>query len=433
VVSQDPSDRFGSGGFAPLASQDFRRFLLGFVSRETLMPFAFITQIFWVQEHAPEGAMVIAVGAIGTLRGTALFGFGLFGGALADRFERRSLLIGVEWGLLAVSLGVGAWLAFAPPGALGLAGFLALVFVWAALFAIDGPARLALIPDLVGAARAPAALALFTGATQLTLPVSILASGFVIDGLGFAASYALTAVGHALDLLLLRRITVSGAGAPAIASGGARRALRDVGEGLVYTRGEPLVLATLAVLGCMFALGFPAVANLGPTWITTVVKVPVRLFGLVGVTWGLGALLASAVWTRWAHFERRGALVVGAGILFGLSFLVFALARTASVAALANLGLGSAIATGQIASISLLQHRVPNQVRGRVMSLVQINMGVAQLLTLPIAAVGEVLTLPVLFPILAGSLLLAVAAVALLRPALWHATVPHPLRDPAAA
>ena len=48
----------------------------------------------------------------------------------------------------------------------------------------------------------------------------------------------------------------------------------------------------------MMGFGFPAVANLGPTWITTVVGVPIREFGLVAATWGLGALLASMTLAR---------------------------------------------------------------------------------------------------------------------------------------
>ncbi len=415
-------------GLLPLRVPDFRRFLLGFIARETLMPFAFMTQIFWVQEHAPEGLAVLAVGAIGTLRGLAMTGFGLFGGALADRFERRSLLIGVEIAGIAVALGVGAWVALVPTGAVAMVGFFVLVFLWSALLSLEGPARLALIPDLVGGARAPAALSLFTGGAQLTLPLSILASGFVIDAFGYALTYALTAVGHAVDLLLLLSIAPRGAasGTRRSSEGGVGRALADVREGLEYARREPLVLATLGLLGAMYALGFPAVANLGPTWITTVVQVPVRLFGVVGVAWGLGGLVGALIWTRYAEFERRGALVVAGGLAFGIAFALFSAARTPLLAALANLGLGLAVATGQISALALLQHRVPNQVRGRVMSLLQINMGLAQLLTLPVAALGQWLTLPVLFPVLAALLLVSVAAIAIARPALWRARVPGP-------
>ena len=58
-------------------------------------------------------------------------------------------------------------------------------------------------------------------------------------------------------------------------------ALRDIRDGIAYTRREPVILWAVVLLVAMTGFGFPAVANLGPTWITTVVGVPVRDFGLV--------------------------------------------------------------------------------------------------------------------------------------------------------
>ena len=62
-----------------------------------------------------------------------------------------------------------------------------------------------------------------------------------------------------------------------------------------------------------------------------------------------------------------------------------------------------------------------NEVRGRIMSLLLLNMGVAQALTLPIAALGQSVSLETLFPIMAFICLGAVAAIVLTHPAIWRA------------
>ena len=183
-----------------------------------------------------------------------------------------------------------------------------------------------------------------------------------------------------------------------------RVALRDIREGLAYTRSEPVILTVVLLLVAMMGLGFPAVANLGPTWITTVVGVPVRDFGLVAATWGIGALLASGFLARFAHFDRKGVMVALASIGFGGSFLVFGGGHTVANAVIGNFGLGVSMAASQIAGTALIQLIAPGNFRGRVMSVLNLNMGIAQVITLPLAALGQLISLEVLFPALAVTL-----------------------------
>ena len=73
-----------------------------------------------------------------------------------------------------------------------------------------------------------------------------------------------------------------------------------------------------------------------------------------------------------------------------------------------------------------IQQAVPNEVRGRLMSIFQLNMGFAQLMTMPIAALGQWLTLPVLFPLLAATMLGAILLILILRPEIIGARTPTP-------
>jgi len=79
-----------TSGFAPLRNRDFRLLFFGFAVGQTVMPLQFITQILWVQEYAPDEYWLVLVALIGASRGIGALTFGLYGGALADRFDRRS-------------------------------------------------------------------------------------------------------------------------------------------------------------------------------------------------------------------------------------------------------------------------------------------------------------------------------------------------------
>ena len=148
----------------------------------------------------------------------------------------------------------------------------------------------------------------------------------------------------------------------------------------------------------MMALGFPPTANLGPTWVTTVVGVSFSDFGWIALGWGSGALIASALLTRFPDFDQKGILIAGGVLLFAASFVVFAIGTSWHFAVVGNVGLGAGMATSQVASTSLIAAMTPNKVRGRVMSLLMLNMGVAQALTLPVVA--QAISLETLFPIL---------------------------------
>jgi MFS family permease len=81
---------------ATLQNRDFRFLLSGFAIGQTLMPLQFITQILWVQQFAPRDIWLILVAAIAASRGLGALTFSMYGGALADRFNRRKLLLVIQ-------------------------------------------------------------------------------------------------------------------------------------------------------------------------------------------------------------------------------------------------------------------------------------------------------------------------------------------------
>ena len=408
--------------FAPLGVRDFRLLFLGLLLGQALSPFQFVAQIIWVQVSAPEDLRIVLVGLIAAARGAGMLLFGLYGGALADRFDRRRLLIVTQLAALVLNVAIGVLMVFGSAEAGTLVLFYALTFVASALVSIDLPTRQAIVPDIVGRQLTTAGIALNAAGGQIALPVAIMSTGFVIDAFGPGVGYLVGSGAHVAQLatLALMRIRTR---REAAAGFGPGTALRDIRAGIAYTRREPVILWAVVLLVAMTGFGFPAVANLGPTWITTVVGVPVRDFGLVAATWGVGALLASMTLARFARYERKGMIVGIAALVFGLSFLVFGGGHTVANAVIGNFGLGVAMASAQIAGTALIQLVAPAEFRGRVMSLLNLNMGVAQLVTLPLAALGQWIGLEALFPALAVSLLAVTVLILTTRRALWRVRV----------
>jgi predicted MFS family arabinose efflux permease len=398
----------------PLGIRDFRLLLGGFAIGQILMPLQFLTQILWVQEQAPDDIWLILVALIGASRGIGALTFGLYGGALADRFNRRRLLLTLQILLVLITVLIALLMFSEISGLAGFGLFFVLTFLGAGLQAIDAPTRLAIVPDVLGPELTAAGMSLNQVAGQLSMPLAMFGAGFIIHELGFSGAYLLSALGHVVAFVFLVAMRYESHLRQAGSTRGRYgfgEALRDIREGLVYARGHPVVLWVILLLVTMMGLGFPATANLGPTWITTVVGVEVREVGYVVMTWGIGSLIAAIGLTWFSAVERRGRLIAVGALLFSGSFVVFVIDHTIINAVIGNLGIGAGMTITTVSSTILIQKLVPNEVRGRIMSIFQLNMGFAQLMTMPIAVLGQWLTLPVLFPLLAFATLAVVVVI----------------------
>jgi hypothetical protein len=410
---------------SPLAFPDFRLLFAGLLFGWLVMPMQFVLQIFWLQENVSEDLQIALVGLIGTMRGAGMLGFTLYAGALADRFDRRTVLIATQSVTMVLQVAmVGVMVAGSHPAA--LTAFFVLILVSSATFAADLPIRQAMVPDVVGASLAPAGIALCTAAIHLAEPPSLVATGFLVDGLGFAGAYALTTAGNALALLTLLPLAYRTRRRPPSAGAyGPKQTLRDIGEALAYARRTPAIRWVLVLLTAVMVFGFPPVANLGPTWITTVIGESIRNFGFIATAWSVAAFAASLALTRWARHSREAALLVGGSMVFAGAFLVFSVPRV-PFAVGGNIGLGAALAVLQVASASMIQRLVANEMRARLLTLAGLTLGVAQLLTLPLALVGQSVSLEVLFPVLAVTLVLALIPICWAALKAWQLAARRP-------
>lgn len=377
------------------------------------MPVQYLTQIFWVQERYPERE-VLFIGLLGAARGSAMIVFGLVGGALADRLERRALLMAGQLITLAVNAAVAGLMLWTPFGGADIAVLLALTFVAAGTLAVDQPARQALTPAIVGMAALPSAITLQMVAQQVTFPLALPLAGVLNGRMDAGTVYALTLLAWlgVLPLLWVMRARSRGGG------GSGSGVARATWEGLRYTRGEPVIFAVVVLVLAIQLLGMPGPATLGPSWMRNVLGLSETQFGFMAMTWGLGTFVASFFYMMRNDLPGRGLTLWVGAFGFGAMALVFAYSRLIPLTAAANFGLGFALVTTMVAATTIAQQRVEETMRGRVMGLFPLAMGLAMLAAFPVGAAAQRWSMEAVFPVMAWATVMATGVVVAVQPGL---------------
>ena len=120
---------------------------------------------------------------------------------------------------------------------------------------------------------------------------------------------------------------------------------------------------------------------------------------------------------------HRGAVIGLGAVLFCVGFVILVFSKQEINLMIGNFGLGAGMTTLMVSSTILIQHIVPNEIRGRIMSLFQLNMAFAQLMTMPVALLGQWFTLAVVFPILSYATFAIVVVVLLTQPQIIRAKI----------
>lgn len=354
---------------APLRNAHFRR--LWYANMVTVVGAQLTVVAVPAQIYAETGSSAY-VGLTGLFGLVPLIVFGLWGGALADVMDRRTLMIATTLGLIGTS---AAFWAQAALGSTNVWLLLVLFAVQQAFFAINQPTRSAILPKLLQEFELPAANSLNMTVLQAGAIAGPLVGGALIPAIGYSWLYLADTVTLFATLgavVLLPRLPVEGpSGTPG---------LRAVIDGLDYLRGHPVLLMSFLVdlIAMIFGMPramFPQIAHLdfgGPSDGGVA-------FALLFAAIPLGAVIGG-VFSGWvSRVQRQGLAVVAAIVVWGLAITGFggavALADSDSgsartlMLALAVLMLvigGAADMASAAFRMSMLQASASDAVRGRL-------------------------------------------------------------------
>ncbi|HQW52226.1 MAG TPA: MFS transporter, partial [Tepidiformaceae bacterium] len=361
-----------------LQHRDFRILWAGMFFSSATMMFQFYAQGWFILDLTGSAMML---GLLGVARGCGMLAFSLYGGALADRMDRRTLLIATQTGALAVygllSIlvlldTINLWVAFA------------LIFVSASIESMDGPTRQALLPHLVPREHLPNAIALFTAAMISSYAFLPPMAGIAIETIGVGGAFAVSLTGHVVvigALLMMRARPLPARQDDTV--------LRAVGRGVGYAAARPRVRWVIILSLLTGTLGFPIISTLAPYWMTEVLELDAVGWTFMGWFWGLGAVGATVYLSTRGHARGLGWTVIGSGAAFGLTLVCFGFTRSVPVAAVFWCLNGACYTTNMISSTSLLQLIVETAYVGRVMSLRMVSSAFNQLAAWPLGSLAD--------------------------------------------
>lgn len=312
------------------------------------------------QVHALTHSSML-VGLLGIVQLVPVLGFGLFGGAVADRLDRRKLLIGSE--LVMVLAALGMVINASVPKQSVMAIF-ALAFVLQAANAFHRPAMDALNQKLVPAEDLPAVSALLSvrGGAGAVLGPAL--GGWLLSQGGLSVAYAFDLATFFVALFCVARTRALAPAEPSSSS-----ALRDIADGLRYARERPALLGTYAIdiVAMTFAYPIALFPSMAESWGGEMALGPLY----AGMSAGALVISLFSGWT--IRVLRHGAAVVIAAALWGVFIAAFGFARELPLAVVCLALAGAADSVSGIFRMTIWNQTIPNDMRGRLAGIEMIS------------------------------------------------------------
>ncbi|MEJ7749491.1 MAG: MFS transporter [Candidatus Limnocylindrales bacterium] len=326
----------------------------------------------WMQQVAQawlvlevSGGDPLWLGVVAAAQSLPVMILGLFAGVLADALPKRQTLMAAQTVMMALAM-ILAVLAFS--GLVEIWMIVVLAVLLGCANAVDMPVRHSFAMEMVGPRDIGNAVALNSAMFNGARVVGPAVAGLTIGAFGVAAAFAINGLSFVAVLVGLSRMRDAdlhvGRQAPAPRSIGEVR--DNLVEGLRFVRGTQLVLMAVAVVGLVATFGMNF-SVLVPPLAESVLESDAAGYGFLMTASGLGALVA-AVALVMAGKPRPIRIGIGAVVL-GIASIALATTTSYPVALVLMVPIGAGGITMAATANAAIQLAVPNELRGRVMSV----------------------------------------------------------------
>ena len=305
----------------------------------------------------------------------------LVGGALADRLPKKNLII--------ISQSANAVMTFVlammdASGTIWFGAVLIIGVVNGSMMAINMPSRQAIISDIVPENKLMNAVALNNSAMNLTRIIGPAIAGFLIIFIQTSGVFYLISIIYVLSALSLLMVKTN-----KVQAKSTRKSVsKDIYEGLRYVWGDVNLrgLILMAFLPSLF--GFTLFALL-PVWAREALNVNSSDLGILMTMMGVGALAGTLGLAAIRKFSRRGLLLLGLGVVWGITLVGLANSMIFPVAVPFLLLIGLISAVYMSLNMTLTQLWAAPEMRGRVMSIMMMTFGLMPIGALPFGTIAE--------------------------------------------
>ena len=321
----------------------------------------------WIQQVAQSWLVfeltssAFLLGVVGFLNSIPVLILCLFGGVLADRLNKRSILIATQiaFMILAFILAILTQLKIITPFQI-----MAVAILNGVVMAFDAPARQSIVVELVGKKHLFNAIALNSVAFNSSRIIGPALAGILVASIGMSGCFYINGISFLAVIIALFSVRIVRNQNKLSNS----NTFRDLKDGLVFIKNNRVILALMSMVAVVSLFGVAHVI-LMPIFANDVLNVGIKGLGVLMSSAGLGALAGALILARLGDFKYKGRFLLSSAMFFSISLIIFSLSKTylLSIFALILIGLSSVTAIALVNT--LLQVKVDDRFRGRVMSV----------------------------------------------------------------
>jgi len=368
----------------------------------------------WLIVELTDSALLL-----GVVEGFWALAFGLGSipmGVIADRFNRRNLLIAGNAVALAMALVIGLLVAF---DLIAIWYLMLVAAVDGVLFAMRFPSGQAMTAKLVPQEHVMNAISLNSASHSLPSVVGPAIGGVLVGGLGIAAAYFTTSGALLAALLMMLGVAASFGH---VERGAAKSVLGDLREGYDYLLAHRDLLRLTAAMLVPFVLGQSYILLL-PLFVEKELHGSPEMFGALSACLGAGSVVGAAVVATFGKPRQIGVLMFVSVLGLGLASIAYAFSPWPAFTGAVLFGVGAAQNTLFASYETALILRLPDEIRGRVIGLMFTLIAIFPVGAIVSGAVADVIGLRPL-AVAEGVMIIPMALVA------WRVALRHPIVTP---
>jgi len=286
--------------------------------------------------------------------------FALPGGAIADRLNRRKLMLITQTAMMLLALLLAILTSFRQ---VTITEILLISSLTGVATALNYPAYQALIPDLVPRGDLMNAIALNSAQFNMSRAIGPTVAGLALGTLGAAACFYLNTVSYLALIVALLMITI-----PPLQKRQDPRFWNAMFDGVRYVKQQRVLIVLLTVPAFLSLLGLPFIV-LMPVVARNLIGVGASGLGYLMGGAGAGAVIAALAIAAKGNLEHRGRLILTSATIFSLSLILLANAHTFWWAFFLLAVMGATVVGTLTLTNTTLQMTTPQPLRGRVMGL----------------------------------------------------------------
>lgn len=347
-----------------LKQKNFRMLWLGSVT-EHFGEFMEIAAILWVVELISGSPLMLTI--VGASRFIAMIFFPIAGGMIADRFNRRSLLIGA---LLSSAVLGTVLLLLIITKTVAIWHIIVISLFYGVVTSFNHPARHSILPNLVQKGHLLNAIALDSISVQSSRILAMPLSGYLLASLGVWPIFVIKILGCFMAAFWLLQVDVP----PTPISSRHSSAVENLYEGFRYLRGHTIILV-LVLLYLIPRIVMNTYTNFLPIYASDVLRIGVVGYGYLQAAPGLGALMSLLGLTMLTYYKGKAKLLIGMGIIMGAGMISLAASHWFVISIFSLIVIGAMQMAFNTVNSTLIQSMVSDEIRGRIMSLREIAFG----------------------------------------------------------